>query len=89
MGLSLQEECPVTRSLAVFVHMVSTNTDSGWNAQAREDPGEIGEVELIGLGSSWDGSTQRVGDRTALGFATWVAPCCHRRRGNHLAQAFA
>lgn len=32
----------MTRGLAVFVHMVFTNTDSRWNACAEKDPGEIG-----------------------------------------------
>lgn len=78
----------MTRGLAVFVHMVFTSTDSRWNAHTEEDPGEIGEVELIGHGSSWEGSTQRMGDHTTLRFTTWVAPCCHGRLGNHPAQAF-
>lgn len=53
-----------------------------------EGPGGIEEVEWIRLGISLDGSTQRVGDHTALRFTTWVASCCRRGLGHHPAQAF-
>lgn len=66
--LSLQEAFPVTGGLTISYRHGGDEKRPRQNAGELTDAREMEEVELMGLGSTWEGSSQRVGEhRWSLG----------------------